>query len=46
MTFEYKISFVDGSAWYLTTDEDVVALLDSIPTLPEYIDIETLCCVA
>ena len=44
--FEYKITFVDGSAWYLMTNEDVVDILDSAAHLPEYVDIETLCFVA
>ena len=40
--FEYKISFADGSAWYLVTDENPLDVCERLGLLENVIDVETL----
>jgi len=42
MEFEYRISFADGSAWFLTTDENPLDVCERAGLLPYVIDVETL----
>lgn len=46
MTFEYRISFVDGSAWWLTTDENPLEVCERSGLLPNVVDVETIALVA
>jgi hypothetical protein len=42
MEFEYRISFADGSVWFLTTDESPLDVCERAGLLPYVIDVETL----
>lgn len=42
MEFEYRISFADGSAWYLVTDENPLEVCERAGLLASVIDVETL----
>ena len=42
MQFEYKISFADGSAWFLVTDEDPLEICERVGILPPVVGVETL----
>ena len=40
--FTYRISFVDGSAWWLTTDENPLEVCERAGLLANVIDVETM----
>ena len=40
--YEYRISFSDGSAWYLKTDEDPLEVCEGAGLLDRVVDVKTI----